>query len=73
MKVDNIWVGSGIIGKKWAGFKYWNTILFLNASDASGDMGMITSNDIVILISLSGDSEELKILLDTAQEIKIFV
>ena len=54
---------SGIIGKKWAGtFTSTGTpSFFLNASDAShGDMGMITSNDIVILISLSGDSEELK-------------
>ena len=34
---------------------------FLDASNASpGDMGQITSNDIVILISLSGQSEELK-------------
>ena len=34
---------------------------FLDASDAShGDMGQITRNDIVILISLSGQSNELK-------------
>ena len=34
---------------------------FLDASNAShGDMGQITSNDVVILISLSGQSEELK-------------
>ena len=54
---------SGIIGKKWAGtFTSTGTpSFFLNASDAShGDMGTITSNDIVILISLSGESEELK-------------
>ena len=42
----------------------WNdtfTSFFLDASNAShGDMGQITSNDIVILISLSGQSEELK-------------
>ena len=34
---------------------------FLDASNAShGDMGQITSNDLVILISLSGKSDELK-------------
>ena len=36
-------------------------LFFLDASNAShGDMGQITSNDIVILISNSGQSEELK-------------
>ena len=54
---------SGIIGKKWAAT--FSSIgipsFFLDASNAShGDMGQITSNDIVILISLSGQSEELK-------------
>ena len=54
---------SGIISKKWAGT--FSSIgipsFFLDASNAShGDMGQITSNDIVILISLSGQSEELK-------------
>ena len=54
---------SGIIGKKWAAT--FSSIgipsFFLNASNAShGDMGQITSNDVVILISLSGQSEELK-------------
>ncbi len=54
---------SGIIGKKWAAT--FSSIgipsFFLEASNAShGDMGQITSNDIVILISLSGESEELK-------------
>tara|TARA_B100000945_G_C20364020_1_gene588649 strand:- start:146 stop:1123 length:978 start_codon:yes stop_codon:yes gene_type:complete len=54
---------SGIIGKKWAAT--FSSIgipsFFMEASNAShGDMGQITSNDIVILISLSGESEELK-------------
>jgi len=54
---------SGIISKKWAAT--FSSIgipsFFLDASNAShGDMGQITSNDIVILISLSGQSEELK-------------
>ena len=54
---------SGIIGKKWsATFSSTGTpSIFLDASNAShGDMGQITSNDVVILISLSGQSEELK-------------
>ena len=54
---------SGIISKKWAAT--FSSIgvpsFFLDASNAShGDLGQITSNDIVILISLSGDSDELK-------------
>ena len=54
---------SGIIGKKWAAtFSSTGTpSFFLEASNAGhGDMGQITSNDVVILISLSGKSEELK-------------
>jgi len=54
---------SGIIGKKWAAtFSSTGTSsFFLDASNAShGDMGQITSNDVVILISLSGESKELK-------------
>tara|TARA_B100000579_G_scaffold330725_1_gene280939 strand:- start:274 stop:1251 length:978 start_codon:yes stop_codon:yes gene_type:complete len=54
---------SGIISKKWAATFSSVGIpsFFLDASNAShGDMGQITSNDIVILISLSGQSEELK-------------
>jgi len=54
---------SGIISKKWAAT--FSSIgipsFYLDASNAShGDMGQITLNDIVILISLSGQSEELK-------------
>jgi arabinose-5-phosphate isomerase len=54
---------SGIIAKKWAAtFSSIGTAsFFLDAANAShGDMGQITSNDIVILISLSGESNELK-------------
>ncbi len=54
---------SGIIGKKWAATlsSTGTSSFFLDASNAShGDMGQITSNDIVILISLSGQSDELK-------------
>ena len=54
---------SGIIGKKWAATlsSTGTPSFFLDSSNAShGDMGQITSNDIVILISLSGQSNELK-------------
>ena len=54
---------SGIIGKKWAAtFSSTGTpAFFLDASSAShGDMGQITSKDVVILISNSGESDELK-------------
>ena len=54
---------SGIISKKWAATlsSTGTPSFFLDAANAShGDMGQITSGDIVILISLSGQSEELK-------------
>ena len=54
---------SGIIARKWAStFSSTGTpSFFLDASNAShGDLGQITSNDVVILISNSGQSEELK-------------
>ncbi len=54
---------SGIVSKKWAAtFSSTGTpSFFMDASNAShGDMGQINSNDVVILISLSGSSSELK-------------
>ncbi len=54
---------SGIVARKWAAtFSSTGTpAFFLDASNAShGDMGQITSNDVVILISNSGQSQELK-------------
>ncbi len=54
---------SGIISKKWAATlsSTGTPSFFLDPSSAShGDMGQITSNDIVILISLSGEGNELK-------------
>ena len=54
---------SGIIAKKWSATlsSTGTPSFFLDASNAShGDMGQVTSGDIVILISLSGQSEELK-------------
>ncbi len=58
---------SGIIGRKWsATFSSTGTSsFFLDASNAShGDMGQITSRDVVILISLSGKSHELKNIIE---------
>ncbi len=54
---------SGIIARKWAATlsSTGTPSFFLDATDAShGDMGQITSCDIVVLISNSGQSEELK-------------
>ncbi len=54
---------SGIIGRKFSATlsSTGTPSFFLDASNAShGDLGQVTSNDIVILISLSGQSEELK-------------
>ena len=54
---------SGLIAKKWSATlsSTGTPSFFLDASDAShGDMGQITSNDVVVLISLSGQSDELK-------------
>ena len=54
---------SGVIARKWAATlsSTGTPSFFLDAADAShGDMGQITSKDIVILISNSGESDELK-------------
>ena len=60
---------SGIIGKKWSATlsSTGTPSFFLDASNAShGDLGQITSNDIIILISLSGQSDELKNIIQFA-------
>ena len=64
---------SGIIARKWAAtFSSTGTpSFFLDASNAShGDMGQITSNDVLILISNSGESEELKNIIQYASRNK---
>ena len=64
---------SGIIARKWAAtFSSTGTPSFyLDASNAShGDMGQITSNDVVILISNSGESQELKNIIQYASRNK---
>ncbi len=64
---------SGIIAKKWSATlsSTGTPSFFLDASNAShGDMGQITSNDVLILISLSGDSNELKNIIQYASRNK---
>ena len=64
---------SGLIAKKSAAtFSSTGTpSFFLDASNAShGDMGQISSNDILILISLSGESNELKNIIQFASRNK---
>ena len=64
---------SGIIARKWAATlsSTGTPSFFLDASNAShGDLGQITSNDIVILISNSGESEELKNIVQYASRNK---
>ena len=60
---------SGIIAKKWSATlsSTGTPSFFLDASNAShGDMGQVTSHDILILISLSGQSDELKNIIQYA-------
>ncbi len=60
---------SGIIARKWAAtFSSTGTpSFFLDASNAShGDLGQITTNDVVILLSNSGESDELKNIIQYA-------
>jgi KpsF/GutQ family protein len=64
---------SGLIAKKSAAtFASTGTpSFFLDASNANhGDMGQISSNDILILISLSGESNELKNIIQFASRNK---
>ena len=64
---------SGIIARKWAAtFSSTGTpAFFLDALNAShGDLGQISTNDIVILISNSGESDELKNIIQYASRNK---
>ena len=64
---------SGIVGKKWSATlsSTGTPSFFLDASNAShGDMGQITSSDVIILISLSGESDELKNIIQFASRNK---
>ena len=67
---------SGIIARKIsATFSSTGTpSFFLDANDAShGDMGQIGSNDILILISLSGETNELKNIIEFTSRKKIIL
>ena len=64
---------SGIVAKKWSATlsSTGTPSFFLDASNAShGDMGQITSSDVIILISLSGESDELKNIIQYASRNK---
>jgi len=65
---------SGIIGKKIASTlsSVGTSSFFVDASSCShGDLGQISSNDILILISYSGESSELKNIIQYAKRNKI--
>ena len=65
---------SGIIARKWAAtFSSTGTpSFFLDASNAShGDLGQITTNDVVILLSNNGESVELKNIINIPLETNI--
>jgi arabinose-5-phosphate isomerase len=65
---------SGLIGRKIAAtFASTGTpSLFLHAADAlHGDLGILTSEDILLAISSSGETEELVELLETVKRLRI--
>jgi len=67
---------SGIIGKKIASTlsSVGTPSFFVDASSCShGDLGQISSNDVLILISYSGDSSELKNIIQYAKRNKIIL
>lgn len=73
-KVVIVGIGkSGIIGKKIAAtfMSTGTTTVFMNAAEGlHGDLGMITSQDTVIILSNSGSSEEVLKLLPSLKIIK---
>ena len=43
---------------------YWNPSFFMHAADAiHGDIGMVQKDDVVMIISKSGESPEIKVLV----------
>lgn len=67
---------SGIIAQKMcATFNSTGTpALFMHASDAiHGDLGMVQKNDIVIIISKSGESPEIKVLIPLVKSLGVEV
>lgn len=67
---------SGIIGKKIAATlsSTGTPSLFLHPADAiHGDLGMITKGDVVIILSYSGETEEILRLLPTLQRLGVTI
>ena len=65
---------SGIIGKKIAATMASIGVpeIFLHPAEClHGDLGMIMKNDIVLMLSYSGETEEIKQLLPVLQKMKI--
>ena len=62
---------SGLVARKWAStFAGTGTrAYFLNAAEAShGDLGLVRESDIVIALSLSGETDELSVILRHCRE-----
>ena len=62
---------SGLVARKWASTfsGTGTTAYFLNPSEAlHGDLGVIRSGDVIVLLSLSGESDELSYVLRHARE-----
>lgn len=67
---------SGLIGKKISSTFSSLGIpsVYINANDAlHGDLGAITNNDVIILISNSGESNEIINMIPTLDEIGIYI
>ena len=65
---------SGIVGQKIAATlaSTGTPAFFVHAADAShGDLGMITSDDVMLVLSWSGETEELKDLINYSRRFRI--
>jgi arabinose-5-phosphate isomerase len=65
---------SGHVGRKIAATlaSTGSPAFFVHAADAShGDLGMITSDDVMLVLSWSGETEELKDLIDYSRRFRI--
>ncbi len=62
---------SGLVARKWAStfLSTGTKAYFLNPAEAShGDLGLLRSDDILLALSLSGETEELRPVLNFARE-----
>ncbi len=65
---------SGLVARKWAStfLSTGTKAYFLNPAEAShGDLGLIRSDDILVALSLSGETEELRSVLSFAKESEV--